>query len=144
MLFGRRKRIVKRILIVEDEPLIAFDNESTLADMGYDVVATVDSFEDAIELIDREQIDLVLSDLRLQGAKTGLDLARAAKKRSVPVLFATGHRLPEEAAALAVGVLTKPYSERTLKAALESIDRMLAGDKPKPPRGMQLFNTGEG
>ena len=142
MLFGKRKRIVKRILIVEDEPLIAFDNESTLGDLGYDVVATVDSFEDAIALIDREQIDLVLSDLRLQGDRTGLDLARAAKKKGVPVLFATGHHLPDEAATLAIGVLTKPYSERTLKNALESIDRMLAGQQPKPPRGMQLFEGG--
>ena len=144
MLFGKRKRIVKRILVVEDEPLVAFDNESTLGDLGYEVVATVDSFEDAIALIDREQIDLVLSDLRLQGDRTGLDLARAAKKRGVPVLFATGHHLPDEAANLAIGVLTKPYSERTLKNALESIDRMLAGQQPKPPRGMQLFDTSSG
>ena len=144
MLFGKRKRIVKRILVVEDEPLVAFDNESTLGDLGYDVVATVDSFEDAIELIEREQIDLILSDLRLQGDRTGLDLARAAKKRGVPVLFATGHHLPDEAADLAIGVLTKPYSERTLRGALESIDRMLAGQQPKPPRGMQLFDSGKG
>ena len=143
MLFGKRKRIVKRILIVEDEPLTAFDNESTLGDLGYDVVATVDSFEDAIERIDREDIDLVLSDLRLQGPKTGLDLARAAKQRGIPVLFATGHHLPQEAEALAIGVLAKPYSERTLRGALESIERMLAGEQPKPPRGMQMFNTGK-
>ena len=141
MLFGKRKRIVKRILVVEDEPLTAFDNETTLGDLGYEVVATVDSFEDAIERIEAESIDLVLSDLRLQGERTGLDLARAAKKRGVPVLFATGHRLPDEAAALAVGVLAKPYSERTLKGALESIERMLAGQEPKPPRGMQVFGA---
>jgi two-component system, response regulator PdtaR len=46
MLFGKRKRIVKRIIIVEDEPLTAFDNEVTLGDLGYEVVATLDSFED--------------------------------------------------------------------------------------------------
>ena len=144
MLFGKRKRIVKRILVVEDEPLVAFDNESTLGDLGYEVVDTVDRFEDAIALIDREAIDLVLSDLRLQGTKTGLDLARAAKARGVPVLFATGHQLPSDAAELAIGVLAKPYSERTLKAALESVDRMLAGEQAKPPKGMQLFTAKEG
>ena len=65
MLFGKRKRIVNRILIVEDEPLTAFDNEVMLGDLGYEVVATLDSFEDAIELLDREKIDLILSDFRL-------------------------------------------------------------------------------
>ena len=43
MLFGKRKRIVKRILIVEDEPLTAFDTETMLADFGYEVVATLES-----------------------------------------------------------------------------------------------------
>ena len=52
MLFGKRKRVVKRILIVEDEPLIAFDNETMLADEGYEVVATVDTFAEAIETLD--------------------------------------------------------------------------------------------
>ena len=47
MLFGKRKRIVKRILIVEDEPWTAFDNETMLRDAGYEVVATIDRFADA-------------------------------------------------------------------------------------------------
>ena len=140
MLFGKRKRIVKRILIVEDEPLIAFDNETTLAALGYEVVATLDNFDNAIEHLEIEQIDLILTDLRLAGERSGLDLARAAKGKGVPILFATGHELPPEAAALAVGCLLKPYSERTLKHALSSIDKHLAGEKvKKPPKGMQLF-----
>ena len=144
MLFGKRKRIVKRILVVEDEPLTAFDNETMLEDAGYEVVATLDSFNDAIELLDREKnVDLILSDYRLQGERTGLDLARSAKNRGVPILFATGHQLPAESQALALGCILKPYSERTLKQALESVDRHLAGEKPKPPKGMQMFVAGE-
>lgn len=140
MLFGKRKRIVKRILVVEDEPLTAFDNENMLGDAGYEVVATLDSFNDAIELLDREKdVDLILSDYRLQGERTGLDLARAAKNRGVPILFATGYQLPPESKDLAIGCLAKPYSERTLKQALESVDRQLAGERPKPPRGMEIF-----
>ena len=144
MLFGKRKRIVKRILVVEDEPLTAFDNENMLGDAGYEVVATLDGFDDAIELLDREKdVDLILSDFRLQGERTGLDLARAAKNRGVPILFATGYELPPESRDLAIGCLTKPYSERTLKQALESVDRQLAGEPPKPPKGMQIFLAGE-
>ena len=139
MLFGKRKRIVKRILVVEDEPLTAFDNENMLGEAGYEVVATLDSFEDAIAQLDREEVDLILSDYRLQGERTGLDLARAAKNRGIPILFATGHELPPESHELALGCIMKPYSDRTLKQALESVDRRLAGEKPKPPKGLELF-----
>jgi CheY-like chemotaxis protein len=81
MLFGKRERKVKRILIVEDEPLTAFDNETTLKDGGYEVVETVDGFDEALKAIGREQVDLILSDVRLRSQQTGIDLARAAKGR---------------------------------------------------------------
>lgn len=143
MLFGKRKRIVKRILIVEDEPLTAFDNEMMLADLGYDVVATLDSFDDAIALLDREDVDLVLSDVRLSGSRSGLDLARAATKRGIPVLFSTGHEIPEQAKAVAVGCLSKPYTERQLRIAIESVDRLLAGETPKAGKGLELYPRAE-
>ncbi len=139
MLFGKRKRIVKRILVVEDEPLTAFDNETMLGDLGYEVIATLDSFDDAIALLDPNEVDLILSDYRLQGEHSGLDLARAAKTRGIPILFATGHELPPESQQLAVGCITKPYTERTLKLALDAVDRHLAGERAKPPKGVQLF-----
>ena len=114
MLFGKRKRIVKRILIIEDEPLTAFDNEVMLRDAGYEVVATHDDFEEALAALEREPIDLILSDVRLRGKRTGIQLALEAKKRGVPVLFVTGHA-PENAHELAIGCLHKPYSEKQLK-----------------------------
>ena len=145
MLFGKRNRVVKRILIVEDEPLTAFDNEVTLADLGYDVVATLDNFDNAIAHLGREQIDLILSDVRLSGERTGLDLAKAAKERGIPVLFSTGMQLPEEATGLALGCLSKPYNERQLRDALDSVDRLLAGERVKPTKGLELYGprTGE-
>ncbi|HEU0283590.1 MAG TPA: response regulator [Sphingomicrobium sp.] len=139
MLFGKRKRVVNRILIVEDEPLTAFDNEVMLGDLGYEVVATLDSFEDAIERLDSEEIDLVLSDFRLSGERTGLDLARAAKQRGIPIVFSTGHQLPPESVQLALGCISKPYSERTLKLALNAVDKRLSGKAAKPPKGVELF-----
>ena len=139
MLFGKRKRIVKRILIVEDEPLTAFDNETMLTDLGYEVVATVDDFDRAIALLDPGNLDLVLSDLRLSGPRTGLDLARAARNKGVPVLLSTGYSLPDEAKVLVLGWLRKPYTERHLKSALDAVDRLLGGEKVKPGRGFELF-----
>lgn len=139
MLFGKRKQKVKRILIVEDEPLTAFDNESILLDAGYEVVGTLDNFNDAIARLGREQVDLILSDVRLRSQQTGIDLARAAKERGIPTLFVTGHPYPE-AASVAVGCLMKPYTERQLKGAVETVDRMLSGATPRPPKGLELFD----
>lgn len=139
MLFGKHKRKVKRILIVEDEPLTAFDNESMLTDAGYEVVATLDKFEDALGIIMREPVDLIVSDVRLRSQQTGIDLARAAKEKGVPTLFATGHPYPE-AADVAVGCLMKPYTERQLRGAIEAVDRILSGGKAKPAKGLELFD----
>jgi CheY-like chemotaxis protein len=138
MLFGKRKQVVKRILIVEDEPLTAFDNENILGDAGYVIVATVDDLEEALAVLDREEVHLILSDVRLRKNKTGVNLAHAARERGVPTLFATGHSYPG-AAEVAVGCLSKPYSERQLCKAIECVDRHLQGEKVKPPRGLELF-----
>jgi len=143
MLFGRRNRNVKRILIVEDEPLTAFDNETMLTDAGYQVVATLDGFDEALELIEREQIDLILSDVRLRSQETGVDLALVAKERGIPTLFASGHAMPA-AASVAVGCLKKPYTERQLKDAIDCVDRHLAGERVKPRKGLEIFTSEQG
>ena len=117
MLFGKRKRIVNRILIVEDEPLTAFDNETMLADAGYEIVATVDDFHEAMKVLENEPVDLILSDVRLRSQQTGIHLAKAAKEIGIPTLFATGHPYPG-AADIAIGCLLKPYTERQLKGAI--------------------------
>jgi two-component SAPR family response regulator len=138
MLFGRRKQLVKRILVVEDEPLTAFENENVLGAAGYQVVATVDDLDEALDTLDREQVDLILSDVRLRKQQTGIHLARAAKEKGVPTLFATGHPYPG-AAEIAVGCLMKPYTERQLCKAIESVDRHLQGEKVNAPKGLELF-----
>jgi len=142
MLFGKRKRIVNRILIVEDEPLTAFDNENLIGEAGYEVVATLDRFSDAIAILDKEQVDLILCDVRLTGERTGIDLAREARGRSIPVLFVTGDA-PDNSSELVVGVLMKPYSHGTMRSALKAIDSYLAGRKTRPPKGLTLFPKAE-
>ena len=153
VLFSKRKRIVKRILIVEDEPLVAFDNETMVADAGYEVVATVDEYDDAVEALkseleelppsgdedeDPRGVDLILTDITLAGDKTGYDVAREAKARGIPVLFVTASP-PEDAEELVLGYMLKPYQERTLRAALKAIDRKLAGEKVPKVDGLVLY-----
>jgi len=138
MLFGRRKQLVKRILVVEDEPLTAFENENVLGDAGYEIVATVDDLDEALAVLGREDVDLILSDVRLRDDQTGIHLAAAARERGVPTLFATGYAYPD-ACNIAVGCLMKPYTERQLCKAIECVDRHLQGEKVKPPQGLELF-----
>ena len=143
MLFGKRERAIRRILIVEDEPLVAFDNEHMLNDAGYEVVGTVDSLADATQLIQDEEIDLVMTDISLSGDGDGMDVARAAGARRVPVLFVTGN-CPVEAHSLAIGCLTKPYTEKTLRSALDALDDKLQGRKLKKlPPGLSLYEQAQ-
>ncbi len=135
MLFGKREKILKRILVVEDEPLVAFDNEYQLSDAGYEVVATVDSLATAQEIIESQELDLILTDIKLNGDGDGTDVARIAATRRVPVLFVSG-ACPLEADSLAIGCLSKPYTDKVLKAALEALEEVLQGQKVKklPPQ----------
>jgi DNA-binding response OmpR family regulator len=140
MLFGKGKRAIRRILIVEDEPLVAFDNEHLLGDSGYEVVGTVDSLADAVRVIGGQQIDLILSDIKLNGDGDGMDVARAAAARHVPVLFVTGN-CPIEAHSLGIGCLAKPYTDKMMKAAIETVDRRLQGKTVKRlPFGLTLYD----
>jgi CheY-like chemotaxis protein len=129
MLFGKRERRISRIMIVEDEPLVAFDNEYMLKDAGYEIVATVDNYTDAAEAMAREEIDLILSDISLAGEGSGVDVARAAAALGIPLLFVTGN-CTAEARALAVGCLAKPYTERVLLGTLQAVDEHLQGRTP--------------
>ena len=139
-MFGRKKRHITRLLLVEDEPLVAFDNEHALSDAGFEIVATVDRVAAALKAIEAGGIDLVVADVRLTDG-SGVDVARAARAVGVPVLFVTGLR-PDGADGLAEGWLAKPYGPRDLVAAIQAIDGRMGGKTPgRLPRGLQLFEA---
>lgn len=139
-LFGRRRR-EGRLLVVEDEPLVAFDTERFLSDAGYTVVATVDRVAEALPLIgDGQSIDCVLLDVNLADGD-GLDVAREARGVDVPVLLVTGS-CPAEARQLAAGCLSKPYAQRDLIDAIEAIEAVRDGRAPRRlPAGFALFGV---
>lgn len=142
MLFGRTKRTLHRLLIVEDEPLIAFDTEHFLTEAEFQIVATVDRVADAVARLDDGEIHLVLVDMNLADG-SGLDVARAASANGVAVLFVTGS-VPDGAEEFAHGCLTKPYAQRALLKAIEAVDQLVQGGRPKKlPNGMQLFARAE-
>ena len=101
-------------------------------------MGTRDNVREALVDIERGPVDLILADINLAGDRNGIDLAREAKARGVPVLFVTGNP-PTDCATYAVGSLPKPYNDRDLKAAIRAVDDLLAGRPPKPPKGMILY-----
>ena len=128
-LFGRKMRRVTRLLVVEDEPLVAFDAEHVLGDAGYTVVATTDRVAEATRLDGH---------VRLADG-SGVAVATAAQEAGIPVLFVTGE-CPPEARSLAVACLAKPYASRDLLAAIRAVDEVLEGRSPKRvPGGFLLF-----
>ncbi|WP_404339071.1 response regulator [Sphingomonas sp. MMS12-HWE2-04] len=140
MLFGKKKRLIERVLVVEDEPLVAFDTEHFLIGEGFHIVGTVNSVTSALAaLSEAEAIDLLLVDVHLSDG-SGVEVARAARGRGIHVLFVTGH-LPEEARALGSGCLSKPYPQRDLLTAIAAIERIIEGAKPprRLPSSFSLF-----
>ena len=139
MLFGKKKRRISRLLIVEDEPLVAFDTEHFLREAEFEIVATVDRVSAALKVIrGGGDVELVLVDISLADG-SGLDVARAAHAIGIPVLFVTG-TCPEGARDVAAGCLSKPYAQRDLLAAIHAIEAVLEGRKPKKlPSGFNLF-----
>ncbi|HEX7875548.1 MAG TPA: response regulator [Sphingobium sp.] len=134
-----RQKAIHSVLVVEDEPLVAFDNEHVLELAGYRVAATVEDYEHAISVIEEAEVDLVIADIRLHGDKTGVDVARHAHGRGLPVLFVTG-ACPVDAEEMAVGCLSKPYLPRDLIGAIEVIDAVLrGGEPPRFPMGLHMF-----
>jgi two-component system, response regulator PdtaR len=109
-----------RILIVEDEILIALELESLLLDAGHEVVGVAASSEEAIALGESLRPDLAFVDIHLADGPTGVDVARhLAEALHVAVVFMTANakRIPEDCAG-ARGVISKPYTERGVRQAI--------------------------
>lgn len=108
-----------RILIVEDEVLIALELESLLQDEGYEVVGIAATSGEALDLGAALQPSLAFVDIHLADGPTGVDVARRLAQQGVMVLFMTANakRVPDDFAG-AQGIIAKPYSERGVRQAL--------------------------
>jgi PAS domain S-box-containing protein len=112
-----------RILIVEDEALIALDLERRLLRMGYEVVGIGDNRDEAVELYVEHQPEIVLMDISIRGPVDGIETARAITQLGdVPIIFLTAYADDDTVRRAAeispYGYLLKPFDERTLSATL--------------------------
>ena len=112
------------VLIVEDESVVALDLKLQLMKLGYSVLGIAGSGEQAIEIAARQPPDIILMDVRLQGALDGIQAAELIRRRhDVPIVFLTSHSDDETVGRAALtapyGYLTKPYQIRELRAGIE-------------------------
>ena len=113
-----------RILIVEDEGLVALDMKNRLASFGYEVVDMVSSGELAIEKSEMLRPDLVLMDIMLSGEMDGIMTADRIRKRSnIPVVYLTAYYEEKVLQKVKItepyGYIIKPYNDRELHIAVE-------------------------
>jgi PAS domain S-box-containing protein len=113
-----------RVLVVEDDAIVADYLDRTLRDIGYEVAAVVATGRDALECALRQRPDVVLMDIRLRGGMDGVQAAEAIRARSdLPVIFLSAYDeddLVQHAKLLEpYGYLAKPVRGRELKATVE-------------------------
>lgn len=113
-----------KIMVVEDELIVALDIELALKNIGYEIVTTTQYGEEAEELARAERPDLVLMDISLAGAMDGIEAAEAIHKNlGIPVIFLTAFaddKLLERAkTAEPFGYLVKPFSPQEIRTSIE-------------------------
>jgi DNA-binding LytR/AlgR family response regulator len=114
-----------KILIVEDELLIASHLKMLLEQFGYTVMDIAQTYEDALTKVKLFQPDLVLLDIILKGPKDGIDLANELNKQHLPFVYITSHTdkstLERAKLTLPKGYVVKPFNKKDLYAALEMV-----------------------
>ena len=128
-----------KILIVEDEMLVAMELESILLDHGFDSVGIAPDLTTAERYFD-ETIDLALVDLNLRDGLTGPQIGAMLGAKGVTVLFLTANpRILGEGIDGTIGVLTKPTDSETVRSAVNYALGVRTGQPIAPPRTLKLF-----
>jgi signal transduction histidine kinase len=129
-----------RILVVEDEKIIAMAIQACLEDFGYEIVGMVGNGQDAAKIAESTRPDLVLMDIHLQGNQNGIEVAKEIYERfNIPVVYLTAYSdkatLQSVKGSESFGYLLKPFVERELYATLEiAIQRYRSFLKEKSAR----------
>jgi len=131
-----------RILIIEDEALVAMELRYVLEDLGHEVVGMASDARSARHLVRETEVDLALVDIHLSDGPTGVELGRElGQDLGVSVLFMTANPgMVRDGVAGTIGVLCKPTDERAVQTAVDYALRRRTGQPIEyAPPGLQLF-----
>ena len=115
----------EKILVVEDEVIIAYNLQRILSSFGYQVPETVETGPQAIRAAETLHPDLVLMDIQLRGEMDGIEAARRIRAQAnLPVVYLTAYaedaRLAQASQTTPYGYLVKPVQDRELRATIET------------------------
>lgn len=113
-----------KIIVVEDERIIALDIKNTLRNLGYHVISTLSNGQDVLDYLEQDKPDLILLDITLKGALSGIDTARIImEKYSIPFIYLTAltdeETLKKAKITEPFGYIIKPFNERGLHTTIE-------------------------
>ena len=113
-----------KVLIVEDEPVVALDLQQEVEEFGCEIVGVAESADEALMAVEENLPDLALMDVRIVGSLDGVQTARLLREAyGVPVIFLTSYSddttTARAAREMPYGYLTKPFQTRELRATLE-------------------------
>ncbi len=131
-----------RVLIVEDEPLIALSLAAELKLAGHEVLGPSGDADEAFCLLARESADLALVDADLQGSMGGIELARALQdERELHTLLLTREPAATHAQAdVALGMISLPFDPSDIPDSIDIAKIVMEGGQPpNPPRSLHLF-----
>lgn len=134
--------MIARILIIEDEALVAMELRFILEDLGHQVVGVAATARAARDLVRENDVDLALVDIHLSDGPTGIALGRElGQDMGVSVLFMTANPgMVREGVAGAIGALSKPTDEQAVETAVDYALRRRHGQPAEyAPPGLQLF-----
>lgn len=118
-----------RILIVEDEILLAMMLEEWLQEAGHETLGPVRSMREAIDTATAACPDLALMDVNLGASESGVDIARILKKDwNIPSLYLTAYRDVAETSETGVGILNKPVTQTQLIKRIAAIEQKRSQD----------------
>lgn len=112
----------KRILIVEDDPLVAMMLEGYLDALGRETVGCAEDIASALAQIGARSFDAAIVDVHLANAETSEPVAAALKSEKIPFLVTTGSGVISDPAYAGAPFLAKPFTIASLEAALSEID----------------------
>ena len=129
-----------KVLIVEDEILIAMEAESIVEDLGHIPVGIAATSVEALKLAETEKPHVALVDVNLADGPTGPKVGAELGKRGVAVVFITANpRMLEQPIENALGVVEKPLDDRDFAELLEYVSGVVKGMPAQPPARIRLF-----
>lgn len=131
-----------KVMIVEDEMLLAMELETEVQMAGHEVTGTAVNQRQVDDLLKAHRPDFAFVDIHLQDGPTGIDIGRNLATKGIPYAFVSGNikKIPADFAG-ALGAIEKPYTMNGLKNALAYISAMVAGERNVAPPASLVLAT---